>query len=310
MIRKEIEEKRMDWISRLQIIIEYIELHLTDEQSSLKLDILARLAYSSEYEFQKIFKIVTGITVSEYIRNRKLALAGEDIQLSDTSVLEIGLKYGYETAESFTKAFTRFHKTTPNAVRKNGAGLKLYNKLSIRLQVDGGSSLDYRVINHGCIRVMAKTKIFPIQASEETEQALPEYIEKCGAEGLYDILYEAMDISTYFADSVIGIHDEVGCIPDMSEFRFSIGVEYHKDAVPEGYEIVEIPARKWLVFRCKGIRPIAIQKLWHQIYTSFLPFSSYQVNQLGSLEVCRDGFRNAVDVISELWLPLVNGTND
>ncbi len=300
----------MDWISRLQKVIEYIELHLTDEQSVLRLNMLAKQALSSEYEFQKIFSIVTGITVSEYIRNRKLALAGEDIQLSDTSILDIGLKYGYETAESFTKAFTRFHGATPNAVRKNGASLKLYNKLSIQLQVEGGSSLDYRVINHSCIRVMAKTKVFQIQTSEEIERTIPEYLEKCGAEGMYDILYEAKDNSTYFADSIIGIHDEIGCTPNGSEFRMSIGVEYNKDTVPEGYEIVEIPARKWLVFRCMGIRPIALQRLWHQIYMNFLPFSSYQINALGTLEVCREGFRNAADVISELWLPLVNGTNE
>jgi AraC family transcriptional regulator len=271
---------------------------------------LAKQAYSSEYEFQKIFRIVTGITVSEYIRNRKLALAGEDIQLSETSILEIGLKYGYETAESFTKAFTRFHGTTPNSVRKNNVGLKLYNKLSIQLQVEGGSSLDYRVINHGSIRVMARTQVFPIQTSGETEKIIPEFLEKCGAEGLYDILYEAKNNTTYFTDSIIGIHDEVGCIPNGSEFRFSIGVESMKDIVPEGYEIVVIPARKWLVFRCTGMRPLAIQRLWHLIYVGFLPFSSYQVNTLETLEVCRDGFRNAADVISELWLPLINATNE
>jgi len=300
----------MDWISRLQKVIEYIELHLTDDRDLLRLDLLAKQAFSSEYEFQKIFSIVTGITVSVYIRNRKLSLAGEDIQLSDTSILDIGLKYGYETAESFTKAFTRFHGTTPNAVRKNGAGLKLYNKVNIQLQVEGGSSLDYQVINHSCIRVLAKTKIFQIQTSEEKEKTIPEYLENCAAEGMYDILYEAKDNTTYFADSIIGIHDEIGCAPNGSEFRLSIGVEYMKDTVPVGYEIVEIPARRWLVFRCKGIRPIAIQRLWHQIYTSFLPFSSYQINALGTLEVCREGFRNAADVISELWLPLVNGTNE
>lgn len=300
----------MDWISRLQKIIEYIELHLTDEQNMLRLSLLAKQVYSSEYEFQKVFSIVTGITVSEYIRNRKLALAGEDILLSDTSILEIGLKYGYETAESFTKAFTRFHGATPNAVRKSGAGLKLFNKLSIQLQVEGGSTLDYRVINHTSIRVMAKTRVFPISTSEETERIIPEYLEKCGSEGMYDILYEAVDYTTFFADSVIGIHEEVGCIPNRSEFRFSIGVEYSKDVVPVGYEIVEIPAGKWLIFRCKGIRPNAIQRLWHQIYTSFLPSSSYQVNQLGSLEVCRKGFQNTEDVISELWLPLVNDAKE
>lgn len=297
----------MDWLSRLQSVIEYIELHLTDEPSVLRLNMLAKQAYSSEYELQKIFSIVTGITAGEYIRNRKLASAGEDILLTNMSILEIGLKYGYETAESFTKAFTRFHGTTPYSVRKNSAGLKLYNKLSIRLQVEGGVSLDYRVINHSRIRALVKTKVFQIQPADERERTIPEYLEICATEGMYDILYKAKSDSTYFADSILGIHDAIGCKPDGTEFRLSVGVEYSGDTVPKGYEIVEIPAGKWLVFRCKGMRPKAIQKLWHQVYLNFLSASTYQVKELGTVEVCREGFRNAEDVISELWLPLVNG---
>ncbi|WP_010244281.1 AraC family transcriptional regulator [Acetivibrio cellulolyticus] len=298
----------MDWISRLQKVIEYIELHLTEDQSVLKLNMLAKQAYSSEYEFQKVFSIVTGITVGEYIRNRKLSLSGEELLLTDTSILDIGLKYGYETAESFTKAFTRFHGATPSAVRKRNAGLKLYNKLSIRLQVDGGYSLEYQIINHSCVRVIAKTKVFKPQSIEDKHESIPEHIEKWASEGMYDILYKMTDATTYFADSILGIHDGIGCKPDGSEFRMSVGVESIKDTVPDGYEIVEIPARKWLVFKCKGLRPMAIQKLWNQIYTNFLPYSTYQIKELGILEVCREGFRNADDVISELWLPLLNNT--
>lgn len=300
----------MDWINRLQKVIDYIELHLTDEASMLKLKILAKQIYSSEYELQKVFSIVTGVRVGEYIRNRRLSLAGEELLLHDKTILEIALKYGYESPESFTKAFTRFHGSTPNAVRKNGADLKLYNKLTIHLQVEGGSSLDYKIIDCSLIRVLAKTQIFKAQLTEENERTIPEYLEKCGAQGMYDILHKATSHTTYFGDSILGIHDEVGCKPDGSEFRFSIGVEYKGNDIPEGYEIVEIPKRKWLLFRCKGIRPHAIQRLWHQVYTSFLPFSSYKIDGVVTLEVCKEGFQNSEDVISELWFPLVNGIKE
>ncbi len=293
----------MDWISRLQKVIEYIELHLT-EDGELKLNMLAKQTYSSEYEFQKIFSIVTGINVGEYIRNRKLALSGEEILLSDKAILDIALKYGYETAESFTKAFTRFHGATPSAVRRKSASLKLYNKLSIHLQVDGGSSLDYRIIDHCCVRVIAKTKVFQTQSIEDRQEIIPKQLEEWAAEGMYHILDSVKDVTTYFADSILGIHDDVGCKPGGSEFRMSVGVESVKDAVPDGFEIVVIPAGKWLVFECKGMRPKAIQKLWNQIYTNFLPHSSYHIKEFGTLEVCREGFRNAEDVTSELWLPL------
>lgn len=296
----------MDWLSRLQNVIEYIEQHLTDDQYCLNLSALSKQAFASEYEFQKIFSIVTGITAGEYIRNRKLASAGEDILLTDTSIINIGLKYGYETAESFTKAFTRFHGTTPFHVRKSGTGVKLYNKLSIRLQIEGGATLDYRIVRLGSVRVLAKTKVFQTQLIEDRQKTVPEYLKKCGEEGLYDVLFNAKDDTAYFADAVLGIHDNVGCKPDGSEFRMSVGVEYSGNTVPDNYEIIEIPEEKWLVFRCIGMRPKAIQKLWHQIYMDFLPSSAYRIKEFGTLEVCREGFRNADDVISELWLPLAD----
>ncbi len=296
----------MDWLSRLQNVIEYIEQHLTDDQYCLNLSALSKQAFASEYEFQKIFSIVTGITAGEYIRNRKLASAGEDILLTDTSIINIGLKYGYETAESFTKAFTRFHGTTPFHVRKSGTGVKLYNKLSIRLQIEGGATLDYRIVRLGSVRVLAKTKVFQTQLIEDRQKTVPEYLKKCGEEGLYDVLFSAKDDTAYFADAVLGIHDNVGCKPDGSEFRMSVGVEYSGNTVPDNYEIIEIPEEKWLVFRCIGMRPKAIQKLWHQIYMDFLPSSAYRIKEFGTLEVCREGFRNADDVISELWLPLAD----
>lgn len=296
----------MNWISRLQKVIEYIELHLTDDDLSvLKLNMLAKQVCSSEYEFQKIFSIVTGITAGEYIRNRKLALAGEEILLTDKTILDIALKYGYETAESFTKAFTRFHGATPNAVRRNNAGLKLYNRLSINLQVHGGATLDYQIINHSYTKIIAKTKVFQTQLLEDRQDIIPKHLEKWASEGMYDELYTLKDDTAYFSDSILGIHDGIGCKPDGSEFRMSVGVESVKDDVPDGYEIVEIPAGKWLVFKCKGMRPTAIQKLWNKIYMNFLPYSSYQVKELGMLEVCREGFRNGDDVLSELWLPLI-----
>ena len=298
----------MDWITRLQKAIEYIELNLIDGQDKLRLDKIAQQANSSEFNFQKIFSIITGVTIGEYIRNRRLALAGEELLLTNTKILEVALKYGYETAESFTKAFTRFHGITPKAVRKNNAELKLYSKLNISIKVEGGTSLDYRITQHGCVRVLARTKIFKA-ASLDKKDAMQEFLEQGGKAGMYEFLFDKKSDTTYFADSVLGIHDNVGCNPDGSEVRFGIGVEYLGDlekGVAEGYEIVEIPSDRWLIFRCMGKRPLAIQNLWYRIYTEFLPFTSYQIRELGTLEVCKEGFRNGDDVVSELWLPLAN----
>lgn len=300
----------MDWIIGLQKSIEYIELNLVDEYDSLSLDKIAKQANSSEYNFQKIFSIVTGLTVGEYIRNRRLALAGEELLLTKSRILDIALKYGYETAESFTKAFTRFHGITPKAVRRNNAELKLYNRLNINIKIEGGSILDYRVIQSERIRLLTRSMIFTAAQLDNHKTAIQEFLLQCQEEGLYEYLFMKQSETTYFTDSILGYHDMIDCNPSGSEARFSVGVEYEGDideVTSTDYRIVEIPAGKWLVFSCKGRRPGAIQNLWYRIYTEFLPFTSYQIKETGTLEVCREGFRNAEDVVSELWLPLANG---
>jgi AraC family transcriptional regulator len=300
----------MDWISGLQKSIEYIEANLMDDYDNLALDKISAQANSSEYNFQKIFSIVTGVTVGEYIRNRRLALAGEELLLTDSRILDIALKYGYETAESFTKAFTRFHGITPKAVRKNNAELKLYNRLNIHIKVEGGSTLDYRVVRHDSMRILARSMIFSAAQLEDHKAAIQEFMTKCQSGGLYEFLNQNINEATYFTDSILGYHDSVSCNQRGSEPRFSVGVEYKGDPAEDAsseYQIVEIPAGKWLVFCSTGRRPAAIQNLWYRIYTEFLPFSSYQIKETGTLEVCREGFRNGDDVVSELWLPLANG---
>ena len=296
----------MDWIIRLQKAIEYIEAYLADDQGELQLDLIAREAYSSEFNFQKVFSIITGITVGEYIRNRRLMLAGEELIMSDAKILDVALKYGYESAGSFTKAFARFHGATPSAVRNNHAELKSYNRLIVTIKVEGGTSLDYRLTKHDRIRVLAKSKVFKASSLEENQRAIPEFLERCAKEGLYEFLSSNIDASTYFADAVLGVHDSVDCMADGSEFRVSTGVEFRGDVARRGYTIVDIPAGTWLVFRCTGLRPMAIQKLWYRIYTEFLPFTSYRIREMEILEVCLEGFRNAEDVVSELWFPLAN----
>ncbi len=296
----------MDWIATIQRAIDYIEAHLIDEDMKLKLDGIAKYVHSSESHFLKIFSIVTGVTVGEYIRNRRLTLAGEEILLTDSKIVDIAFKYGYETAESFSKAFTRFHGAAPKEVRKNSSGLKSYQRLNISFKLEGGQSLDYRVKQQNIIRVLAKLKVFKAKTVDQDRMAMADFLKLCAKEGLYETLAKANENSLSFKGVTFGIHDGINCAEDDSEFRFGIGVEYNGVTIPDGYEIIEIPRRRWITFQCVGMRPTAIQNLWYKVYTEFLQFTSYQVDEDGILEVCIEGFRNGDDVVSELWLPLIN----
>ncbi len=106
-------------------------------------------------------------TVSEYIRNRRLALAGNDLLVTDEKVIDIALKYGYDSPDSFTKAFTRFHGVTPACVRKDGVMLKSFAPLKIKFSLEGGYTKDYKILNKDAFTVIADAKKFNYEGAKE-----------------------------------------------------------------------------------------------------------------------------------------------
>ena len=133
----------MDWIQSMQKAVGYIEDNLLE---ALDTEQIAKNVYSSNANFQRIFSIVTGITIGDYIRYRRLTLAGKELAESDEKIIDIAVKYGYETAESFTKAFTRFHGVTPSEARKSGAALKSFAPFSIQIDIRGGFNMQRKII--------------------------------------------------------------------------------------------------------------------------------------------------------------------
>ena len=133
----------MEWIAAMQEAIAYMEDHLLEE---INYEDVARHVHTSSYEFHRTFSCLTGMTANAYIRNRRLSLAGKEIMETDARITDIALKYGYETSESFTKAFTRFHGVSPKTAREEAAKLTLFNPLTIKITVDGGKSMDYKIV--------------------------------------------------------------------------------------------------------------------------------------------------------------------
>lgn len=131
----------MNWISGIQKAIDFIEEHLLEE---INYDVVAIQSFSSSYHFQRVFSILCGFTVGEYIRNRRLSLAGEELIKTQTKVIDIALKYGYESPDSFTKAFQKFHGITPSAA-KSGGNLKSFSRLVLKISLEGGTTMNYRI---------------------------------------------------------------------------------------------------------------------------------------------------------------------
>lgn len=134
----------MDWIVGMQNAIDYIENHLTEK---VDYDIVAAQSFSSSYHFQRVFSILCGFTIGEYIRNRRLSLAGTELATGKAKVIDIALKYGYESPDSFAKAFKQFHGILPSQARNNGSMLKSYSRLVLKFSLEGGKPMNYRIEN-------------------------------------------------------------------------------------------------------------------------------------------------------------------
>ena len=132
----------MDWIIGLQKAIDYIEDNLTEK---IDYETVAAQSFSSSYHFQRVFSILCGFTVGEYIRNRRLSLAGAELAKSDAKVIDVALKYGYESPDSFAKAFRKFHGILPSQARNNGSILKSYSRLVLKFSLEGGTIMNYRI---------------------------------------------------------------------------------------------------------------------------------------------------------------------
>ena len=147
----------MGWAEVMSEAIEYIENHLTEE---LSVGDVADAVHVSTFYFQRGFSILCGLTVGEYIRRRRLSLAGEELALSNEKIIAIAQKYGYDSPDSFTKAFTRFHGNTPTAVRKGGQTMKSFTRLKIAITLKGGDGVEYKIAEKDSFTVIGAAKTF------------------------------------------------------------------------------------------------------------------------------------------------------
>ena len=133
----------MDMLRQLNAAIEYIEANLCAEFVP---DAAAAIACISTDSFVRFFSYMTGMTPAEYVRRRRLTLAAEDLRSSRASVLEIAVKYGYDSAAAFSRAFARQHGVTPSLWRKNGGPLSIYPPVSFHITVKGAKEMNFRII--------------------------------------------------------------------------------------------------------------------------------------------------------------------
>lgn len=286
----------MDWITGIQRAIDYVEAHLTEEIDYAE---VSKAACSSVFHFQRVFGILCGMTLGEYVRGRRLTLAGCELAAADVKVIDVALKYGYDTPESFSRAFARFHGITPSQARTCGNNLKSMSRLAVKLILEGGTVMDYRIEEKKAFKVIEKVKMFSM-ANESNLKEIPKFWTDAHTDGTIETLCGCCG-GPLFSGDILGICYGDGC-KDAEQFPYSIAAGYGGGSVPEGFRVNEIPSNTWAVFPCKGAMPKAIQDLWRRIYTEFFPASDYAPKNEIDFEVYPDGDVASADYVSEIWI--------
>lgn len=287
----------MDWITGIQNAINYIEEHLTEE---IDYEIVAKEASCSSFYLQRIFSILCGMTLGDYIRNRRLTLAGNELSAADDKVIDIALKYGYESPESFTRAFSRFHGVTPSKAKKDGSKLKSFSRLSVKITLSGGNIMDYKIIEKNAFDIIEKVEAHTVENSENAK-SIPDFWMRSHNDGTVKTLLDTTTDRTY----IFGVC--YGNLPENAKtFDYSIAAKCDNNTVvPEGFRKNTIPARTWAVFECKGAMPNAMQDMWHKIISEFFPTSGYQPTYEMDIEAYTDGNMGSPDYCSEIWVPVI-----
>ena len=261
----------MDWISGIQKAVDYVEAHITEELDYCE---IANQAYSSSFHFQRIFSILCGFTLGDYIRMRRLSLAGSELAAStNLRILDIAMEYGYDTQESFSRAFTRFHGVSPSQAR-SGANLKSFSRLSVKLVLEGANMINYRIETKDAFNIVCKKKMVSCK-KELTVVEIHDFWEQCGTDGTIQALCKYIPENNIFDKCIVGV-----CFGnDASDTDFPYAIGAHYNGVPIGEKdltVVNIPAHTYAVFKCVGAMPESFRKLYQQIYSEFFPSSEYQ----------------------------------
>lgn len=268
-----------DRIFEIERAIRYIESNITED---MDIGDVSAVAYLSPYYFQRIFHSICGLTVGEYIRSRRLTLAAEELAGGNARVIDVALKYGYDSPDSFSRAFAKFHGASPSAAKVKGATLRALPPLKINLSQKGKCIMEYRIVEKAAFTIVGFGKRFN---GETSYVEIPKFWDEHYESGRGEII-----------KGMFGACVNCGA----KEFDYLIADMYLPWAdIPEGCVTETFPAGSWAVFPYHGKCPEALQTVNTQIWSEWLPnCKEYDMRGDYDLEVYFD------DENGEIWVPV------
>lgn len=273
--------------------MDYIESHLYDE---IDYNELERITGTSVYHFRRMFSFLSGMTLGEYVRNRRLSNATFDLLHEGMSVTETAFKYGYESVDGFSRAFREWSGINPSEVKKKNM-LKAFPKLSFQLTIQGGINMDYRIEKKEAYKIVGVKKRVPIQFEGENQEIikLAKSITLEQRKKLHS--YANMEPNQVVNASY---NLEEGCMEEKGSLDHMIGFLTTKELDFDGFEVVEVPALTWAIFSSKGEFPKIMQETWAKIASEWLPASDYELVDAPNISFTGD-LSDRNNVYSEIW---------
>lgn len=283
-------------LKELNQVIDYIEKNLT---AGITLEEISEYAGVSDYHFRKIFYCLSGLTLSEYIKNRKLSEANKDL-LNNERVTDVAFKYGYESMDGFTRAFKSWSGFLPSEVAKTGVS-KSFPKLSFYIDVKGGESMDYKIVEMPSFKFAGVSKRVPMQF-EGVNNAIKELANSITQEQR-EAMYAIQNIEPYEVVNVSYEHEH-NFMKDEGELTHLIGVLTTEENASELLDVIEVLACTWAVFPNEGPFPETLQQTYAKTYSEWLPVSNYEVVQLPGFSFTKMDEEKENYAYSEIWMPV------
>lgn len=284
----------MEWNEKLQIIIDYVENHLQRKEEAVDSEEISKIAECSFGFFQKVFSYMNGISFAEYIRSRKLTLAGYDLKSTNLKVIDISCKYGYDSPTSFTKAFQLFHGVTPREARNQDVVLKAFPKM----QVSDRHEYSWKLEKKEGFRLVGKSILVSCENNFHFKK-IPEFWNECQRDGTFAKL-----ISMDMADpkGIFGLFGNYN--KQLNEIEYSI-MAISDQEPPQSFTEINIPGAAWAIFDCRGSVPQAIQKGWQYLNEEWLVKYPFQHAQCPEIEWYSNGNVYDSNYLSQIWIPII-----
>jgi len=299
----------MNLLERMNLAVDYVEQNITDE---LDLSKIAQLAGCSTYNFQRMFSFIADISIIEYVRRRRLTLAALELQCNNVKVIDVAMKYGYESPVSFARAFQAIHGITPRDAKKPNVSLKAFPKMTFQIIIKGVGEMNYRIVKTEPFQVFGLEGIISTKGDKDCFSHAGAIWQKYQNNGMYEQLFiDAGESKPSYYDSMFV--EEMCRIHGLLNYKKINDTTYGymlysfvtPDSNTKGYEVFEVPETTWAVF------PVdvndwdvgeAIAKVNKTFYSEWLPTSEYEKADAPELEIYGGTPEKGY---LEFWMPIV-----